>query len=412
MERRILERGGMDPIGMTRRARRVHDFYCNLLVGLVLLGSAGCADDPAPTPFGPGDSAVGDAGAIDAPAFDSARMDAAEDDAAALDAVGDRSVDVPPRLDSGAVLDSGDDSAFVDSALDADAQAMGPVRFAWPVDGEMNRTWVLRNYVDLNTAADSLADYMGRTGDQAKTYDGHRGVDISIATFREQDAGVVVLAAAAGEVTFIRDGFPDRNTSWDTGCGPMANAVYVRHRDGTVARYLHFRSGSVMVREGTQVEVGTPLGLIGSSGCSTWPHLHFELRDAEDRVIDPFRDGLFIAPPPYSSPARLMTHVLRPSAFSEIPEIRDPEPEPPTFDIGQEMGIGIVVANGVIGDEIEIALNREDGSSFTILGTTFAREYTRSVWWWNRVPDVPGRWTATASVNGTQDWLFDFVVAP
>ncbi len=286
------------------------------------------------------------------------------------------------------------------TASDADGGA-GALRtmLAWPFDGAMNEDWVLRNYVDLDPAADALRDYTGAT-ESAKTYDGHNGVDISIATFREQDAGVVVVAAAAGEVTRVVDGFMDRNTTWYDGCGPEANQVEIAHADGTTARYLHFRNGSVQVELGQRVEAGDPLGLVGSSGCSTWPHLHLELRSADWQVIDPFLDGRFDVPPPYTSDAGMMAIVPRSTAYSDVSEVRDPAPGPGAWTAGQTGGVAIVLGAGRAGDQVEVVLEREDGSTFTTLSTTFAREYTRSIWWWNRTPDVAGAWTARVSIAG------------
>ena len=82
----------------------------------------------------------------------------------------------------------------------------------------------------------------------------------------------------------------------------LPNFVHVRHADGLIALYYHLKRGSVAVSVGQQVSAGDILGVARSSGCSFAPHLHFELRDAANNVVDPFRNGLWAAPPPYKGP--------------------------------------------------------------------------------------------------------------
>ena len=57
--------------------------------------------------------------------------------------------------------------------------------------------------------------------------------------------------------------------------GGRANFVRILHDDGTMGVYLHLKQGSVSVREGQRVKVGSPLALSGNTGNSSGPHLHF-----------------------------------------------------------------------------------------------------------------------------------------
>jgi len=120
-----------------------------------------------------------------------------------------------------------------------------------------------------------------------KWYAGHRGVDILLRNFTVQDSGVAVLAAAPGTVFTVHDGVFDRSTV--NGSGGGGNNVTIEHGNGgPISRYYHMRRGSIRVSVGAQVARGDTLGLVGSSGNSSWPHLHFEV--AERTVdIDPFR---------------------------------------------------------------------------------------------------------------------------
>ena len=118
-----------------------------------------------------------------------------------------------------------------------------------------------------------------------KAYDGHRGVDILLRNFRVQDQGVPALAAADGIVVGTNDGLPDRSTTWENG-GGFGNYVEISHPGGLHTIYGHLRRGSVAVTQGQPVARGALLGLVGSSGMSSWPHLHFEVR----------RDGVSVEP--------------------------------------------------------------------------------------------------------------------
>ena len=84
--------------------------------------------------------------------------------------------------------------------------------------------------------------------------------------------GAPIYAAAAGTVSF---------TGQRQGYG---NCVEISHGHGLVTRYAHM--SRITSHMGQQVTPGTPIGLIGSTGRSTGPHLHFEVR-VNDRPVNP-----------------------------------------------------------------------------------------------------------------------------
>src|SRR5918995_6214456 len=145
--------------------------------------------------------------------------------------------------------------------------------------------WVLR-YVDHDPGP-GVRDYMcgGQSGD------GHKGTDIAIRDLAAMAAGVEVRAAAAGVVDALRDGMAD--TSVDevgraaVGGKECGNGIRLAHGDGWTTWYCHLRRGSLMVRQGDRVAAGQPLALVGLSGDTSFPHLHFDVRLGE-RVVDPF----------------------------------------------------------------------------------------------------------------------------
>ena len=92
---------------------------------------------------------------------------------------------------------------------------------------------------------------------------GRYAVDIAM------PVGTPIVAARAGTVVKVRDGQGGRLPD------PAGNHVRIEHDDGTHSAYLHLSRGSVRVKPGQRVEVGTLLGKSGNTGRSTGPHLHF-----------------------------------------------------------------------------------------------------------------------------------------
>ena len=81
--------------------------------------------------------------------------------------------------------------------------------------------------------------------------------------------GTPIIAARGGVVV------KTENAQTGRGTDPSGNFVRVLHDDGTMGVYLHLKRGSVSVREGQRVAVGSALALSGNTGNSSGPHLHF-----------------------------------------------------------------------------------------------------------------------------------------
>jgi murein DD-endopeptidase MepM/ murein hydrolase activator NlpD len=139
--------------------------------------------------------------------------------------------------------------------------------FIWPFEDPLDDGNILSNYVDHQSGS-GISDHEGGEW----SYNGHRGTDICVTNFRAMDRFVKVIAAASGVVEKIVIHNYDRNTS----CTGDANLVLIRHGDGSYAYYFHFMKRSITVKVGEYVQQGALLGYIGSSGCSTDAHLHFE----------------------------------------------------------------------------------------------------------------------------------------
>ncbi|MBD1836669.1 M23 family metallopeptidase [Coleofasciculus sp. FACHB-501] len=96
----------------------------------------------------------------------------------------------------------------------------------------------------------------------------HKGIDIAA------PVGTPVVAAAPGVVVYAR---------WNTG--GYGNLVDIQHPDGSLTRYGH--NSRLLVREGQQVSQGEAIALVGSTGRSTGPHCHFEIRTGEGIAVNP-----------------------------------------------------------------------------------------------------------------------------
>lgn len=161
-----------------------------------------------------------------------------------------------------------------------------PPDLVMPVACVIGRDCEIQNYVDRDPGPGSQ-DY--RCG--SRTYEGHSGLDIRLLDMAAQKAGVAVLAAADGKVLRVRDGIVDRSVRElgaasvkDQECG---NGLVIGHAGGLSTQYCHMAQGSLVVRPGDQVKAGARLGLVGLSGNTEYPHLHFTVRQG-DVVMDPF----------------------------------------------------------------------------------------------------------------------------
>lgn len=188
------------------------------------------------------------------------------------------------------------------------------VALSWPLQAASHLTDFgyhgTANFVDQNGSfPNALLDYAcgQRTYDTYSGYN-HPGTDIFTWPFpwnRMDNNEVYVVAAAPGIIIFKDDGNYDRNCSFT---GLPWNAVYIQHADGSMAWYGHMKNGSVTTKPvGSSVARGELLGIVGSSGSSTGPHLHFELHDAFNQIDDPYAgvcnftnpDSLWLEQPPY-----------------------------------------------------------------------------------------------------------------
>lgn len=279
----------------------------------------------------------------------------------------------------------------------------------WPMGGVDGRDWVINNYVDLDPTP-GLRDFRNNVGNLAKTYDGHNGIDIDLPSFRTMDSGATAWAAEAGTVIEVQSDSFDRNMEAPSGCGPW-NHVYIRHANGFTTWYGHLKRNGIVVKVGDVVEAGATLGLIGSSGCSSTAHLHFEVRDCDNKVVDPFLKNMFGNPPIYDTALNVMDMTVRKGEFPNPASVRppdallkDPPPNIPSISRGARLGVGLSVAGGLAGDRLEVLVRRPNGQVFNTFSPIVFSTPGRHSWprWWVNLPTrvgVAGLWKVEVRAN-------------
>lgn len=173
-------------------------------------------------------------------------------------------------------------ASFVQSA-----EPPEPPVFGLPIQCNLRIDCYIMHYVDLDPDHEAVDYGCGR-----QTYHKHDGTDFGIADLESMKRGVPVLAAASGMVLGVRDGVVDRMIADQTQrvdvdhieCG---NGVVIDHGNGWQTQYCHLRNGSIAVKKGNKAEKGMVLGMVGSSGLASFPHVHFTVRYL-GKVVDPF----------------------------------------------------------------------------------------------------------------------------
>ncbi|MBR3697549.1 MAG: peptidoglycan DD-metalloendopeptidase family protein [Clostridia bacterium] len=121
------------------------------------------------------------------------------------------------------------------------------------------------------SAAGYISPLAGKTKANITTgfygYKGHTGADFACSS------GTPVLAVKAGTV-ITSTALRRSNGSYRS----YGEYVAINHHDGTITLYAHMLSGSRTVNQGDVVVQGQQIGQVGSTGNSTGPHLHFEVR--------------------------------------------------------------------------------------------------------------------------------------
>lgn len=289
--------------------------------------------------------------------------------------------------------------------------------FIWPLQQQpsfnYNEVYGISNFVDLNPAyPNQVLDWNcgSRTYDQSSGYN-HAGIDIFLWPFSQQMQDrdqVAIIAAAPGVVIAKTNGYPDHSCSLS---GQTWNAVYIGNTDGTICWYGHMKNNSQTSKiVGQSVAQGEFLGIVGSSGNSTGPHLHFETHDGSGNILDPYNGpcnttaSLWASQKPYYEPTvnALLTHSAVP-VFPNCPTLETIN-DKDTFYVGNS----IFFASYLHDQDDNLATysimhsSGADSSGWTH-SLNPGQRYTAAYWYWPSIitsQTLPGEWIFKSSYHG------------
>jgi hypothetical protein len=221
---------------------------------------------------------------------------------------------------------------------------------------------------------------------------------------------VEIVAAAPGQIIAKTDGQFDRSCDFNSN---FWNAVYVQNSDGSIAWYGHLKNGSQTSKNvGDMVSEGEFLGVMGSSGNSTGPHLHFEVwTDATyTQLVDPYvgtcntmnSETWWQSQKPYVNPGinAVLTHsdvpVFPSCPTQEITNISD------QFSIDDTIYFGLHLRDQVMGEIVSLKILRPDNSILYNWNYTLTATYYASwlYWYYQGVYNMEGEWKWEATYNG------------
>jgi murein DD-endopeptidase MepM/ murein hydrolase activator NlpD len=222
-----------------------------------------------------------------------------------------------------------------------------------------------------------------------------------------------VYAAAKGVIVRKQTSNFDRNCT-QNGSSSW-NGIILRHADKSVSWYIHFKNGASFItpkQVGDSVQAGEFLGVSGSSGSSDWPHLHFEVHDSTDAVIDPFSgscnattsSSLWQTQQAYQIPSvnRLViknsTREYRACPNLEITYEKD------TFNIGDTLSLFAYMRDFSNGSSVAVRIKNATGATtISFTNTNNGQSYATAwqYWWWLITRSwTPGRYTWEYDLGG------------
>jgi murein DD-endopeptidase MepM/ murein hydrolase activator NlpD len=292
-------------------------------------------------------------------------------------------------------------------------------KFEWLLKSYLGSAYLnyygISNYVDHNpNFPDQVTDFQcgARSYDLANGYN-HKGTDIFLWPFpwlMSEKNQVDVVAASSGIIVYKENGHFDKNCSFNE---MPWNAIYLRHEDGSVSWYGHLKNSTLTTKGiGDSVEEGEFLGVVGSSGSSTMPHLHFEVYDASGNLIDPYAgpcnnlnaESWWKNQKPYYEKRTnmLLTH-SKPPEYPECPNIETIN-EKNFFYAGDTAVFAGYFQDLQFGDQVFFKIFKPDSTIFQEWTFTFTFNHlAASYWYWTFIlpsDAACGEWSFEASLLG------------
>ena len=162
----------------------------------------------------------------------------------------------------------------------------------WPIGGSKVTTVDGVKYAPGKPVATRIT---ARFGGNDSVHQGlgsnHGAIDIGADRFSyviASKSGTVVAPAKGTRIDYPEQAIrPDENGKYNCR-GLNSNTVTIKHSDGKTTTYKHLYKNTITVRKGDYVRQGQIIGQVGSSGCSTGPHLHFEIA-INGTKVDPLK---------------------------------------------------------------------------------------------------------------------------
>jgi len=302
-----------------------------------------------------------------------------------------------------------------------------PTDFTWPLapteNFNANDYWGISGHVDHDPTS-GYTDYFC----SGRSYNGHNGTDYFLwphSWNMMDNEEVSIVAAAPGIIIDKADGFYDRHCAW---LGQSWNAVYIMHDDGSQAWYGHMKNGSLTPKDiGDTVERGEYLGLVGSSGNSNGPHLHFQVMDVNNVVVDPYKGACNDIEESHweDQDAYRETELLRAGNYGFLSWWMDcPEPSILNYRnhyANPDLGYSVAYFRDIlIGNPIYYQVLGIGGTVLYYITIIPDGNYSAYWWWWGGLldgDDPPGIYTFRVVLNGVNydhpyNWAMDGCTDP
>lgn len=286
-----------------------------------------------------------------------------------------------------------------------------PSKFLRPVGGAgLNRDWAINNYADVDPRSGVAVDYRGGPFQ----YDGHNAVDGGPYGFDRMDAGLPVFAAAAGTVTEVQDGNFDRET---VAANRPANYVRIDHGNNWSSIYFHLARNTITVKVGDVVKAGQVIALLGSSGDSDGPHLHFTPLYRNAVVEMGYDTAAYESDPmPYGGDVPAFIFDAGLTNYDPSPDISEHVSSITSFSTTQAGTLYFWTTTYGLdpADRLVLKYYRPDGSLFTSNTIAPTQSYRFSYWFFSRslsqFQSSPGTWQEAWEMNGVEQKRVPFTI--